>query len=43
MGTTKANFDETQLEYLDGFHFHALCEQNVDALEGALGAFEKNF
>ncbi|QKF78219.1 carboxynorspermidine decarboxylase [Arcobacter defluvii] len=43
MGTTKANFDETQLEFLDGFHFHALCEQNVDALEGALAAFEKNF
>ena len=43
MGTTKANFDESQLEFLDGFHFHALCEQNVDALEGALAAFEKNF
>ena len=43
LGTTKANFDESQLEFLDGFHFHALCEQNVDALEGALAAFEKNF
>ena len=39
LGTTKANFDESQLE----FHFHALCEQNVDALVGALAAFEKNF
>ncbi len=25
------------------FHFHALCEQNVDALEGALVNFEKKF
>ncbi|PRM99476.1 carboxynorspermidine decarboxylase [Aliarcobacter cryaerophilus] len=43
LGITKANFDESQLQYLEGFHFHALCEQNVDALEGALGNFEKNF
>ena len=43
LGITKANFDESQLKYLDGFHFHALCEQNVDALEGALANFEKNF
>ena len=43
MGTTKENFDESVLEYLDGLHFHALCEQNVDALEGALANFERNF
>lgn len=43
MGTTKENFDESVLEYLDGLHFHALCEQNVDALEGALVNFERNF
>ncbi|WP_418179835.1 carboxynorspermidine decarboxylase [Aliarcobacter lanthieri] len=43
MGTTKANFDDTQLKYLDGFHFHTLCEQNVDALEGALKSFEDKF
>ncbi|WP_419677702.1 carboxynorspermidine decarboxylase [Aliarcobacter lanthieri] len=43
MGTTKANFDDTQLKYLDGFHFHALCEQNVDVLEGALKSFEDKF
>ena len=42
LGITKANFDESQLQYLEGFHFHALCEQNVDALEGALANFEKN-
>ncbi|AYJ80548.1 carboxynorspermidine decarboxylase [Aliarcobacter cryaerophilus ATCC 43158] len=43
LGITKGNFDESQLQYLEGFHFHALCEQNVDALEGALANFEKNF
>ena len=43
LGITKANFDENNLEGVDGLHFHALCEQNVDALEGALAAFEKNF
>ena len=43
MGTTKENFNESVLEYLDGLHFHALCEQNVDALEGALVNFERNF
>ena len=43
LGITKANFDESQLQYLEGFHFHALCEQNVDALQGALANFEKNF
>ena len=43
LGITKANFDESQLQYLEGFHFHALCEQNVDALKGALTNFEKNF
>ena len=43
LGITKANFDESQLQYIEGFHFHALCEQNVDALKGALANFEKNF
>jgi len=43
LGITKANFEEDELECIDGLHFHALCEQNVDALEGALKAFEDNF
>ena len=43
LGTTLANFDEDILEYVDGLNFHALCEQNVDALEEVLMAFEKNF
>ena len=43
LGTTFANFDEKVLEHIDGLNFHALCEQNVDALEEVLIVFEKNF
>lgn len=43
LGTTLANFDESIVAKLDGLNFHALCEQNVDALEGVLRAFEENF
>jgi len=43
LGTTLANFNEDVLEHVDGLNFHALCEQNVDALEEVLIAFERNF
>lgn len=43
LGTTIANFDPEIVSKLDGLNFHALCEQNVDALEGVLEAFEANF
>ncbi len=43
LGTTQKNFDASLLDRLDGLHFHALCEQNVDALEGVLEAFESRF
>jgi len=43
LGTTLANFDEEILEYVDGLNFHALCEQDADALEEVLVVFEKNF
>lgn len=43
LGITRANFEEEELEGVDGLHFHALCEQNVDALEGALKNFEEKF
>lgn len=43
LGTTKANFDERVLEHISGLNFHALCEQNVNALEGVLKAFEEKF
>ena len=43
LGTTIGNFDRKVLEHIDGFNFHALCEQDVDALEVVLFKFEKNF
>lgn len=50
LGITQTEFEkgvheygEEALRHIDGLHFHALCEQNVDALEGALANFEKNF
>lgn len=43
LGITKENFEADEVEGIEGLHFHALCEQNVDALEGVLKAFEKDF
>lgn len=47
LGTTLAQWQtEMTPEYislLDGLHFHTLCEQNSDALEQTLSAFEEKF
>ena len=43
LGTTLENFQEEQMELLDGFHFHTLCEQNSDALEVTVAAVEEKF
>lgn len=50
LGTTRAALDmaleqlpEGLLEQLDGLHFHALCEQDADALEHTAAAFEAKF
>ena len=43
LGTTAANFDESLLADLDGLNFHALCEQDVDALEMVLESFDEKF
>jgi len=43
LGITKKNFDSDAISNVEGLHFHALCEQNVDALEGALNNFEEKF
>jgi len=43
LGITKTNFKPEYIDNIDGLHFHALCEQNVDALEGVLSKFEDNF
>ena len=43
LGITLKEFDENKLEGIEGLHFHALCEENVDALEKVLEAFESKF
>lgn len=40
LGTPASQLSKADLEGLEGLHFHALCEQNVDALEAVLEAFE---
>lgn len=47
-GVTRANFRPNLLALpsgyaIEGLHFHALCEQNVDALQAVLAAFEEKF
>ena len=43
LGTTLEQFDEALLPLLDGLHFHTLCEQDSDALEVTVRAFEEKF
>ena len=43
LGTTIKNFDESLISEIEGLHFHALCEQDSNALEKVLEAFEKRF
>lgn len=43
LGITIKEFKKNLPIIIDGFHFHALCEQNVDALQGVLEKFEQNF
>lgn len=43
LGITRAEFKPELLSGIEGLHFHALCEQNVDALEGVLEQFEAKF
>ncbi len=40
LGITCKNFDAANLKGVEGLHFHALCEQDVDALEEVLKSFE---
>jgi len=41
LGTTRANL--TDVEGLEGLHFHTLCQTNSDALERSVAAFEQKF
>ncbi len=42
-GVTKSNFEVDNLEGIEGFHFHNLCENGADALERTLKVFEEKF
>lgn len=43
LGVTIKNFEGNLLEGVSGLHFHALCQQNADALERVLKAVEAKF
>jgi len=43
LGVTKKEFKPELLDGIEGLHFHALCEQNADALEAVLKHVEANF
>ncbi len=43
LGITKEMFRADLLEGIEGLHFHALCEQDADALEAVLQGFEEKF
>jgi len=50
LGITKKQLQKAIISYsssiisqIEGLHFHALCEQNVDALQRVLEAFEEKF
>ena len=43
LGVTRENFDGECLKWIDGLHFHTLCEQNSDDLETTLRAAEEKF
>lgn len=43
LGVTRKEFRPELLDGIEGLHFHALCEQNADALEAVLQNFEERF
>lgn len=43
LGITKKEFKSDLLDGIEGLHVHALCEQNADALQKVIEAFEESF
>ncbi len=43
LGTTREQMEEDILPFLDGLHFHTLCEQDSPDLEVTVQAFEEKF
>lgn len=43
LGTTKENLEGKDIEGIEGFHFHTMCEQNSDVLKRTLPHMEEKF
>lgn len=43
LGITLDNFEENELEGIDGLHFHTMCEQGAETLERTIQIIEKKF
>lgn len=43
LGIRREHIDESELDGIDGLHFHTMCEQNSDVLERTLPRFERAF
>jgi len=43
LGVVRDQFRPELLDGIEGLHFHALCEQDADALEHTVAAFEEKF
>ncbi|RPH47524.1 MAG: carboxynorspermidine decarboxylase [Desulfobacteraceae bacterium] len=43
LGTTRANFEEKEMDGITGLHFHNLCELNSDSLARTLKTVEDKF
>lgn len=43
LGVTIDNFEEKYLPFIDGLHFHTMCEQNSDTLERTLQKVTEKF
>jgi len=41
LGTTLDNFEESELDGIDGLHFHTMCEQGADVLERTIPHIEE--
>lgn len=43
LGVTLANFEENELDGIDGLHFHTMCEQGSDVLKRTIPHIEEKF
>ncbi len=43
LGVTLSQFEPSELEGIDGLHFHTMCEQNSDVLERTIKVIDEKF